>query len=379
VYYEQWEQEYGDLGGPPFPGPTPYVVVGTTFSMGQRVRVPPLFVQVSIRTLPMDATTQWYLVDFIWNNPLDTPVAIDYPAQVRLRSITTPDGRLESSEVWGFDYTAAQQMAAASAALPTTVPPGQSSVTVPILAPPGEAHTVALTFRRDRTYVPNDETPTASTGAPYPIATPTATIIPTPALSPTTGNGDLRATERTEVVVQFVNVAPSGPPCDDPGAMTEWDASDDQLNGVPDAALSAPPGANRVVQIALQQQGKRYVWGAVGPESFDCSGLMIWAYAQVGIRIPYRTTKEQFAHMRSVPMSQAQPGDLVYWSGSRGSHVVVHVGMLVGDVTGDGRVDLVHAVSPNLGIRVESDIVNHPFYGNPATCRMCILGVRTVR
>jgi cell wall-associated NlpC family hydrolase len=381
VFYDQWEQEYSALGGPPFPSPTPYVVVGTTFSQGQRVRVPPLFVQLTVRSAPaLDPTQQLYLIDLIWQNPLAAPVAIDYAAQLRLRAITTAEGRTLTSDRWGVDNDALLAYAA-NDALPTSVPPGESSATIPILAPAGSPQTVELTFSRDRSYVPGyGTTPTAVGGpSPYPVASPTPAASPTPVATPTTGNGALRAPDQHAVVMQFVIAEPSGPPCASAGAMTDWQASTDAMNGVPDAALSAPPGSNRVVQLALNQVGKAYVWGAVGPERFDCSGLMIWAYSQISVRIPYRTTKDQFARMRSVSISEAQPGDLVYFEPSRGAGVVTHVGMLVGDITGDGKPDLVHAASPRLGVRTESDIFGHPFYGNPATCRMCILGIRTTR
>jgi len=63
--------------------------------------------------------------------------------------------------------------------------------------------------------------------------------------------------------------------------------------------------------------------GATGPSSFDCSGLVQWAYAQVGVRIP-RTTYAQYAALRHVPRANLRLGDLVF-TGS-----LNHVGMYVG-------------------------------------------------
>jgi hypothetical protein len=45
VYFAEWEQEYGNQGGPPFPSPTPYALIGTSYVFGQRVEVWPLHVQ----------------------------------------------------------------------------------------------------------------------------------------------------------------------------------------------------------------------------------------------------------------------------------------------------------------------------------------------
>jgi peptidoglycan DL-endopeptidase CwlO len=93
------------------------------------------------------------------------------------------------------------------------------------------------------------------------------------------------------------------------------------------------------VAAALTRRGLPYVWGATGPRTFDCSGLMLWAWAQAGITIP-RTSLAQ-SKLPSVPLDKLQPGDLVtYYS------PVSHVGMYVGN----GLV--VHASMPGVPIRV---------------------------
>ncbi|MFD9541368.1 C40 family peptidase [Streptomyces sp. NPDC060022] len=92
---------------------------------------------------------------------------------------------------------------------------------------------------------------------------------------------------------------------------------------------------------ALAQRGKPYVWGAVGPSSFDCSGLMQYAYRRAGIELP-RTTWGQITAGRRVSVSEARPGDLVFYRGA------AHVGMYMGG----GQV--VHAPRPGRNVRVES-------------------------
>jgi len=106
---------------------------------------------------------------------------------------------------------------------------------------------------------------------------------------------------------------------------------------------SAPaPRANAQVAVdaALSKLGSPYRWGATGPNAFDCSGLMVWAWAQAGVSIP-RTSRGQFANLRSISRSELQPGDLVF----AGSPTVHHVGMYIGN----GQI--VH--SPRSGYTVE--------------------------
>ncbi|WP_031071914.1 C40 family peptidase [Streptomyces sp. NRRL WC-3742] len=84
--------------------------------------------------------------------------------------------------------------------------------------------------------------------------------------------------------------------------------------------------AGVAVTMAMSKQGSPYVWGATGPKTFDCSGLMVWAYGQAGISLP-RTSQEQGNVGTRVPsLDQAQPGDLVIYGPDR--H---HVGMYIGN------------------------------------------------
>lgn len=87
-----------------------------------------------------------------------------------------------------------------------------------------------------------------------------------------------------------------------------------------------------LVSTAQQELGIPYVWGGASPAGFDCSGLMQWIYGQNGIKIP-RTSREQKAAGISIPLSQAQPGDLLLYTynGSPGNPGPDnHVGMYVG-------------------------------------------------
>ncbi|HYN74220.1 MAG TPA: C40 family peptidase [Nakamurella sp.] len=98
--------------------------------------------------------------------------------------------------------------------------------------------------------------------------------------------------------------------------------------------------AGIAVTAALSRQGLPYVWGAVGPDSFDCSGLVLWAWQQAGIGIP-RNSAAQADGLPEIPVDQLQPGDLVTFYSP-----ISHVGMYVGS----GLV--LHASMPGVPIKV---------------------------
>jgi cell wall-associated NlpC family hydrolase len=93
----------------------------------------------------------------------------------------------------------------------------------------------------------------------------------------------------------------------------------------------APIGAAAAaIEFALGQLGKPYQWGAAGPDAYDCSGLVYAAYAAAGIQIA-RTTFEWRLDGPQVPLSQIQPGDLLFSAGGDGTpanpgHVVMYLG-----------------------------------------------------
>jgi peptidoglycan DL-endopeptidase CwlO len=76
--------------------------------------------------------------------------------------------------------------------------------------------------------------------------------------------------------------------------------------------LPSPDGRGGIaVRAALSRLGRPYVWGATGPDQFDCSGLVQWSYAQAGIHLD-RTTYQQINDGIPVPRAQVRPGDLVF-------------------------------------------------------------------
>ena len=103
--------------------------------------------------------------------------------------------------------------------------------------------------------------------------------------------------------------------------------------GAPEPEL--PEGASalaRVVMLARTQIGRPYVWGGASPvTSFDCSGLVQWAFGQLGARLP-RTAQQQYDATRRVSRNDLRPGDLVFFERTYPSHErITHVGIYVGN------------------------------------------------
>lgn len=117
---------------------------------------------------------------------------------------------------------------------------------------------------------------------------------------------------------------------------------------VPPAGAPAESGA-QVIDLVKQQIGTPYAFGGCAPdEGFDCSGLVTWAYQQVGVSLP-RTVRDLAAVGRPVAAADLRPGDLVFFSiHSRGKPD--HVGIY------DGRHRFVHA--PRQGDVVRSESLN---------------------
>ncbi|WP_329583361.1 NlpC/P60 family protein [Kitasatospora sp. NBC_01250] len=86
-----------------------------------------------------------------------------------------------------------------------------------------------------------------------------------------------------------------------------------------------PSAAGRkAVAYALAQLGKPYLWGGIGPEAYDCSGLTSQAWLSAGVQIP-RTSQDQWAQLPHVPLNQLRPGDLVVYYESA-EHVAMYIG-----------------------------------------------------
>lgn len=110
-------------------------------------------------------------------------------------------------------------------------------------------------------------------------------------------------------------------------------------------------GSSAAVDAAMSKLGSPYSWGAAGPSEFDCSGLMYWAYQQIGKSIP-RTSQAQLAGGTPVSRDQLQPGDIIgYYPG------ISHVGMYIGN----GQI--IHASDYGIPVQVVSIDQGGPYQG----------------
>lgn len=99
------------------------------------------------------------------------------------------------------------------------------------------------------------------------------------------------------------------------------------------------PSQGSVVDYAMSRIGCPYEWGAEGPNSFDCSGLVTWAYRQIGMYVPHQSERQHDAARQIVPVSEARPGDVLWRYG--------HVGIAVSY----GGTHYVHAPDRGLLVR----------------------------
>ncbi|ASO22184.1 putative endopeptidase precursor [Actinoalloteichus hoggarensis] len=146
---------------------------------------------------------------------------------------------------------------------------------------------------------------------------------------------------RTEMDEQIAKVQAH---IDDLTAEEQAEYDQGSGGGAGETDYQVPPGTgtgSAAVQAALTRVGMPYVYGATGPGTFDCSGLMQWAYNQVGVSLP-RNSAAQASTGTAVSRAQLAPGDLIAY----GNPSVHHIGMYVGN----GNV--VHAPTTGQNVKV---------------------------
>ncbi|WP_329272330.1 C40 family peptidase [Streptomyces sp. NBC_01451] len=121
---------------------------------------------------------------------------------------------------------------------------------------------------------------------------------------------------------------------------TGTSASDTSTASVPDSSYATK--AEKALTFARAQVGKPYVWGATGPDSYDCSSLTQAAWRAAGVTLP-RTTYDQVNAGKTVPLSDIRPGDLVFFYDD-----ISHVGLYIGNGM------MIHAPKPGAYVREES-------------------------
>ena len=116
------------------------------------------------------------------------------------------------------------------------------------------------------------------------------------------------------------------------------------------SGVDASGRAAAAVAYAMAQVGKSYVYGAAGPNAFDCSGLTMMAWAQAGVGLPH-SSSAQYGSGPHVAASDLRPGDLVFYYSP-----ISHVGMYIGNGL------IVHAANPGAGVRV-AELYSMPYVG----------------
>ena len=143
-----------------------------------------------------------------------------------------------------------------------------------------------------------------------------------------------------------------------PGGLENASAATRPTRHAPAPAVPTPTVGQRAAVIALKAVGVPYRWGGVSPAGgFDCSGLVYWAYARLGVDLPH-SSYALYDQGRRVARSRVKAGDLLFFSG------LGHVGIYVGG----GR--MVHA--PHSGSRVQVVSLHRSSYGGR------LVGVRRV-
>ncbi|MFL5942322.1 MAG: NlpC/P60 family protein [Gaiellaceae bacterium] len=153
------------------------------------------------------------------------------------------------------------------------------------------------------------------------------------------------AAQRARVAAKAQAAAPTG----------SFGVGDQTGGSVPSGHFSG------VVGVAMQYLGTPYVWGGASPSGFDCSGFVMYVFAQVGVSLPHYTVAQyNYANSVSVPRSELQPGDLVFFAG------LGHVGIYV------GNGQFIHA--PHTGDVVRIDSLGGGWYSSEYDGAKRILG-----
>ncbi len=179
-------------------------------------------------------------------------------------------------------------------------------------------------------------TPAVVTAAPVPSPASSPTPEPAPVPSPPSAPAPTPAppTRATLVTAPPTTEAPT--PTTAPAPPT------------PSPAPNPPPGNTSQAQIAIAyaqaQLGKPYQWGGAGPATFDCSGLVMDAYAAAGVYFPH-LAQSQYDMTARVPLDQLRPGDLVFYGTPSD---VYHVGIYI------GGGDMIDAPAAGDYVRIEN-------------------------
>ena len=138
----------------------------------------------------------------------------------------------------------------------------------------------------------------------------------------------LQAAQAAQAAAQKTEAAAASAAASSGGGSSGGGSSSGGGASAPVATGPLPPlaaGAAGAVQAAEREIGVPYVWGGTTPAGFDCSGLVMWAYAQVGISLPHYSGA-QYDDTTQIPLADIEPGDLLFYGPGGSDHVAMYVG-----------------------------------------------------
>lgn len=243
-------------------------------------------------------------------------------------------------------------------------PPAPAPAPSPTVAPaPKPSPTVAPAPKPSPTVAPAPKpSPKPAPPAPAPAPKPTpkpAPPAPAPAPKPTPKPAPPAPAPAPKPTPK------PAPPAPAPAPPAPAPAPKPTPKPAPPAPAPAPPAPSSkgaaALAIAKKFIGVPYVYGGASPAGFDCSGLVMYSYAQVGISLP-RSAAAQYAATEKVPVSQMQPGDLIFYaSGGNPNNYIRHVAIYAGNGM------RVHAPRPGKSVEFVpiywTDVL--PFAGRP--------------
>jgi cell wall-associated NlpC family hydrolase len=133
-----------------------------------------------------------------------------------------------------------------------------------------------------------------------------------------------------------------------------WDALKRRWESIQQARQRVENKYDRVMRIARNQKGDPYVYGAVGPNRFDCSGLTRYVYKQATGKSLVHSSSGQLRQVDRISRKKARPGDLVFMYGSGG---VYHVSLYA------GKGQILHASRPGTDVKVDPIWTNNVYFG----------------
>jgi cell wall-associated NlpC family hydrolase len=135
---------------------------------------------------------------------------------------------------------------------------------------------------------------------------------------------------------------------DDPA--TTVSPGEQRAQGAVSRAERASRTRASLVRVALSKKGSRYVSGAAGPYSFDCSGFVMWVYKNAAGRSLPHFSGAQMQRSKRVSRNSLQPGDLLFFGPGGSQHVSMYI----------GKGKMIHATNPRSGVKIDS--INAGYY-----------------